>query len=127
MKSPKENVRVPHQIPFKSAASVTLDGGGGRREEGRGRGGESVCVCGWVVCGEGGGGREEEVRGRGRDGRGGGGAGNGEEKGVTTTLEPHAASLPVPEHLGNATGHPIPGLGSIGLGHRIEELFAPAL
>ena len=39
----------------------------------------------------------------------------------------YATSPPVPEHLGNAIGHPMPGLGSTGLGRWIEDLFATSL
>ena len=39
-------------------------------------------------------------------------------------MEPDASGLPAPGHQGNAIGRPMPGLGSAGLGHRIEELFA---
>ena len=46
---------------------------------------------------------------------------------VEVTLELYATSLPVPGHLGNATGRLMSGRGSPGLGHRIEELFATGL
>ena len=37
------------------------------------------------------------------------------------TVEPRATGLPMPRHLGNAIGHPMPGLDSPGLSHRIAS------
>ena len=42
-------------------------------------------------------------------------------------MEPHATGLPVPGQLGNAIGRPMPGLGSPGQRHRMEECFATSL
>ena len=45
---------------------------------------------------------------------------------ISATLEPHAAGLPVPGHLGNAIGQPMTGLDSTGLGGgRIEGFSRP--
>ena len=46
---------------------------------------------------------------------------------VEAALEHYETSLPMPRHSGHAIGHPMPGLDSLGLGHRIDELFATGL